>query len=110
MKPEDIVALRKELRCTPRELGDALGVPAKVVMDWEADERFPTKRYIDAMQQLRERGKAAIVRKRGRPRDDASPMKLLADPELWSVFRKLLAHPELRDAVLKMAAGYDDPE
>src|SRR5690606_1728562 len=29
MTPDDIKALRKELRCTPQELGDALGLDAK---------------------------------------------------------------------------------
>ena len=37
------------------------------------------------------------------------PMKLLADPEVWQVVRKLLAHKKLRDDVAKLAAAYGDP-
>src|SRR5690606_17046797 len=95
MKPEEIQALRRQLRCTPRELAEALGVPLEVVMAWEDEQQFPTKRYIERMQQLRERGPDAIVRRRGRGRAGDPPLKLLAEPELWAIFRKLIAYPEL---------------
>jgi hypothetical protein len=36
-------------------------------------------------------------------------MGVLADPELWRVVRKLLAHAELRKRVTELAAGYSDP-
>jgi hypothetical protein len=36
-------------------------------------------------------------------------MALLADPATWALFRKVLAHAELREAVTKLAASYADP-
>ena len=37
-------------------------------------------------------------------------MKLLSEPDLWRLIRKLLAHRELREQVAKLAASYDDPD
>jgi hypothetical protein len=36
-------------------------------------------------------------------------MKVLADPALWELLRKLIAHKKLRDEVGKLAAAYPDP-
>jgi hypothetical protein len=36
-------------------------------------------------------------------------MRVLADPALWELVRKLVAHKKLRDEVAKLAAGYRDP-
>jgi transcriptional regulator with XRE-family HTH domain len=110
MKPADIKALRKELRCTPREFAEALGITAKEVMAWEQEDSFPTKRFIDAMNELRDKGQSAIVKRRGRKPDAASPMRVLADPAMWELVRKLIAHPELRSKVLELAKQFDDPE
>ncbi len=108
MKPAEITALRKELRCTTHELADALGVTSKTVMAWEADSLFPTKRYIRQMEQLRKVG--SVPRKRrGSTKKQQSPMQALADPSLWLLFRKLIAHLELREQVQKLADGYDEP-
>jgi transcriptional regulator with XRE-family HTH domain len=108
MSPEQVKALRTELQCTARELAAALDVEPDAVSAWERGELFPTKRHVDAMQELRARGPAAIPRKR-RKGAPASPMQLLADPALWRIVRKLLAHAELRTAVEALAASYDDP-
>jgi transcriptional regulator with XRE-family HTH domain len=107
MTPAEIKALRQELRCTARELGDALGLDQETVLAWEREDQFPTKRYVDRMAELRKAGPTAIPRRKRR--GAVTPMQALADPELWRLLRKLLAHAELRDAALKLAAGYDDP-
>ena len=107
--PDDIKALRKTLRCTPHELGEALGVDRKTVMAWEQDSLFPTRRYIRLMAKLAEQGPGAVPRKRRGSNKNKAPLELLADPELWRLIRKLLAHPELRRQVGKLAAAYDDP-
>jgi len=109
MKPADIKALRKELRCTPRELAEALGVTPKDVMAWEQEDAFPTKRFIDAMDALRQKGPDGIVKRRGRRADARSPMEVLADPALWSLVRKLIAYPELREKVTELADRFDEP-
>ncbi len=105
MTPDDIKALRKDLACTAKELAHALGIEQATVLAWEKGELFPTKPYVDRMEALRERGPAAIPKKA----KGADPMKVLADPALWELVRKLAAHKKLRDEVVKLAAAYPDP-
>ena len=62
MSPDDIKALRKELNCTARELAVALKVDQKEVMAWETGELFPTKRFVDQMRTLRDKGPSAVVK------------------------------------------------
>lgn len=109
MTGEDIKALRGELACTARELAGALGVEQEDVLAWERGERFPTKRHVDAMTKLRAAGPTAIARKPKKAAAAADPLRGLADPELWQLLRKLLAHPALRDEVRAIAARYADP-
>jgi transcriptional regulator with XRE-family HTH domain len=107
MTPEAIKALRQELSCTARELAAALGLEQETIFAWERGDLFPTKKHVDKMQALRQAGPGAIARKKkGAP---ASPLHALADPELWKLLRKLIAHQELRDAVAKLAEKYADP-
>ena len=107
MQPEDLKALRAELKCTAKELAAVLGTDQATVMAWEAGELFPTKRHVDQMQALREKGPAAIPKKAKGA--SPPPLKVLADPTLWELIRKLVAHKKLRDEVSKLAAGYADP-
>ncbi|MCL2723495.1 MAG: helix-turn-helix transcriptional regulator [Polyangiaceae bacterium] len=103
--PDDLKALRKELACTAKELAQALGIEQATVLAWEKGELFPTKPAIDKMEQLRARGPAAIPKKS----KGEGPMRVLADPALWAIVRKLLANKKLRDEVTKLAAAYPDP-
>lgn len=109
MSPDEIKALRKELGCTARELATALGLTQQTVLAWEREELFPTKRHCDAMEDLRKRGPTAIPRKPRKKSANLTPMQALADPDVWRLVRKLLAHGELRAEVEKMAATYEDP-
>jgi len=107
VSPDEIKTLRKELGCSTRELGDAIGVDQKTIIEWEAGHLFPTKKFVDRMAVLREKGPSSIPKKaRGAA---PSPMKVLADPTLWQIVRKLVAHKKLRDEVTKLAEGYGDP-
>jgi transcriptional regulator with XRE-family HTH domain len=106
MSPEDIKALRQELGCTARELAVALGIGQETVLAWEKGELFPTKRFVTKMEEIRRAGPSAIPR---RKKGEKSPMAVLADAELWRLFRKLIAHPELRAAAMKLGESYDDP-
>ncbi len=105
MTPDELKALRKTLACTAKELAGALGLEQTMVLAWERGELFPTKQYIDAMNDLRARGPAAIPRK---AKGD-HPMRALADPAMWELVRKIAAHQKLRDEVAKLAAKYSDP-
>lgn len=107
MAPEEIKALRQELGCSARELAAALAVTQETVLAWERGELFPTKRFVTKMEELRQAGPEAIPK--ARRGGERPPMKMLADPELWKLFRKLVAHPELRAAALKLSEGYADP-
>lgn len=107
MTPDEIKALRKELSCTAKELAAVLGVDQPTVLAWEKAELFPTKASVDRMAELRTKGPSAIPRK-GRP-GGTDPVKSLADPKVWELFRKIAAHKKLRDEVTKLAEGYPDP-
>ena len=105
MTPDEIKELRKGLSCTAKELATALGLEQKTVFAWEQGEQFPTKQFVDRMNALRALGPSAIPRKS----KGTNPVKALADPALWELFRKLAAHKKLRDEVTKLAASYSDP-
>jgi transcriptional regulator with XRE-family HTH domain len=108
MAPEDIRALRQELSCTARELAAALGVDQETVLAWERAALFPTKRYVTRMHELRQLGPSSIPRQ-SKNKAPVAPLQALADPELWRLLRKLIAHPELRRAATKLAETYSDP-
>lgn len=105
MTPDDLKALRKELACTAKELAQALDLDQATVLAWEKGDLFPTKPYVDRMESLRKKGPAAIPKKA----KGQDPMKVLADPALWELVRKLAANKKLRDEVTKLAAAYPDP-
>jgi transcriptional regulator with XRE-family HTH domain len=109
MSPDELKALRQELSCTARELAAALGVEPDTVIAWERSEQFPTKRHIGLMEDLRRKGPSSIPRKRRKGGAALPPMQALADPSLWRLLRKLLAHPELRAAADTLADAYPDP-
>jgi transcriptional regulator with XRE-family HTH domain len=109
VSPEEIQKLRKDLSCTARELATTLGVDPKEIAGWEAGELFPTKRYVEAMNTLRERGPSSITRApRGKAQAKTGNARL-ADPALWLIVRKLLENPPLFEQVLKLAEKYPDP-
>jgi transcriptional regulator with XRE-family HTH domain len=103
--PEELKAARKDLSCTAKELAVALGLEQATVLAWENGELFPTKQFVDKINALRAKGPGAIPRKS----KGQDPVKTLADPVLWELFRKLAAHKKLRDEVKKLASSYTDP-
>lgn len=109
MSPEEIKALQKELRCTAGELARALKVEPKTIVLWESGELFPTKKHVEQMHELRERGPDAVPRlPRGKSRGPTG-LGRLAEPKLWEIVRKLAAHPAFFDQVAKLAESYDEP-
>ena len=106
MTPEELKALRKELSCTAKELAGALGVDQATVMAWENAQLFPTKAYVDRMEELRTKGPGSIPRK---AKGTVDPMKSLNDPQVWEILRKVAVHKKLRDEVAKLAEKYPDP-
>src|SRR4051812_29901316 len=106
MTGEEIKAMRRALDLSARELGEALDVEQRVVLAWEREELFPTKRHVSAMRALLEEAGADMPAS-----GDAVPelFAALADPGVWRLFRKIVAHPELRAEVERLAAKYRDP-
>jgi DNA-binding XRE family transcriptional regulator len=108
VSPDEIQKLRKDLSCSAHELGRTLGVDSNTVVAWESGELFPTKRHVEQMRAIREKGPDAIVRA-PRGKQAKRGMERLDDPKLWEILRKLLEHPPLFDQVVKLADAYDDP-
>jgi transcriptional regulator with XRE-family HTH domain len=106
VSPEELKALRAELKCTAKELARTLGLEQATVMAWERGELFPTKAIIGEMNALRARGPGAVVRA-SKKKDE--PLRVLADDDFQRLLRKLLAHEPLRKAATKLAEGYADP-
>ncbi|MBL8740167.1 MAG: helix-turn-helix transcriptional regulator [Myxococcales bacterium] len=106
MTADDVKALRKHLGVTARDLAAALGIEQEEVLAWERGDRFPTKKFVDEMERIRNEGPAAVPK---RSRKGASPLEVLSDPALWSAFRKMLVHETLRKEVLRLADRYDEP-
>jgi len=108
MKADDVKELRKELGCTTRELAGALGVEQATVLAWERADQFPTKKFVDGMAELRQRGPAAVPKAKKKRAE--TPYEALSDPALWQLFRKLVAYPDLRRAALELSEAYGDPD
>jgi transcriptional regulator with XRE-family HTH domain len=106
VSPDDIKQLRKELGCTARDLATTLGIEQREVLAWEAGQLFPTKRFVEQMKVLREKGPSAVVKSvKGKA---VAPTDRLADPAFWAVVKKLALHPALYDQVSKLADKFDD--
>lgn len=107
MSPEEVQRVRKALGATARQLAGALGVDDKTVFAWESGEKFPTKQYVEKLRELEAQGASAFP-KRPKTKQPTGPERL-ADPELWILLRKLVAHPALFDAALALSKDYADP-
>ena len=106
MTPEDIKLLRKELGCTARDLATTLGIEQREVLAWEAGELFPTKRFVEQMKALREKGPSAVLKTaKGKA---VAPTDRVSDPAFWAVVKKLMLHPALYDQVSKLADKFDE--
>ena len=106
MTPDDIKLLRKELSCTARDLATTLGIEQKEVLAWESGEFFPTKRFVDQMKVLREKGPSAVLKTvKGK---NVAPTDRVSDPAFWAIVKKLLLHPPLYEQVSKLAESYGD--
>ena len=120
VSPEEIKQLRKDLNLSARELATSIKAETEDVWAWETGERFPTKRFVTRMLALRKTGAPK------RPPANASELKAppkpaaarasgpvglsrLADPELWTLVRKLVQHPALFESVVALAKDYADP-
>ena len=120
MTGDEIKALRRALDLTARKLGEAIGVDQATVLAWEREELFPTRRHVEAMRGLLENTaeEKAGAKSRGEPGGDGKEKEKsgedgvwreMADPEVWRLFRKVLAFEELRAEVMRLAERYPDP-
>ena len=120
VSPEEIKQLRKDLNLSARELATSIKAETEDVWAWETGERFPTKRFVTRMLALRKAGAPkktpADVREPKAPAKPAAartsdPVSLarLADPELWTLVRKLVQHPTLFESVAALGASLQLP-
>lgn len=108
MTPDEIKALRQELKCTARELAAALDLDQKDVLAWEAGDLFPTKRFVTQMEKLRRAGPDALPRtQRGKAKKVG--LQRLDDPKLWEIVKKMCQHPALFEQVAKLSERFDEP-
>ena len=103
MTPDDLKSARNRLGYSTRELAKAIGVEQAEVLSWERGDTFPTKKWVERIAALPPHMKPASKKS---PSASAHP---LADPEVWRLIRKLLAHAELRARTIDLAASYPDP-
>ncbi len=97
MSPTDVTALRAALDLNPLQLADQLGVPPRLILQWEAGDRFPTRKHCQQMQEMRVRSEqlaaAAPRLEAGRSPDDPVTEivhRLLADPTFARRLRDLV--------------------
>lgn len=106
MSPDELKQLRKELGCTARDLATTLGIEQREVLAWEAGELFPTKRFVDQMKSLREKGPTSVIKSaKGKA---VPPTDRIGDPAFWGIVKKLLLYPALYEQVSKLAETYKD--
>jgi transcriptional regulator with XRE-family HTH domain len=104
--PDDIKQLRKALGCTARDLATTLGIEQKEVLSWEAGELFPTKRFVEQMKSLAQKGPGAVLKTtKGKA---VAPTDRVSDPAFWAIVKKLLLHPPLYEQVSKLAESYGE--
>ena len=107
MTGAEIKALLANLGISTRQLAAKLDVPPPVVLAWQKEELYPTKRHVEAMRALENR---AAQESRPILAEGAAAVPVeLSDPAFWKLIRKLIAYPTLRDEVEKTAASYRDP-
>lgn len=104
MTPDELKKARLTLKCTAKELSIALGVEPSTVTAWERGDMFPTKQYVEKIQEFLASGPAAIPKKA----KGADPLDALRDPEVWALIRKVVAYPRLRAELQKLADKYED--
>jgi transcriptional regulator with XRE-family HTH domain len=105
MTAEDILALRKGLKLTQRQLAEALKIDVDTVRRWEREEAFPTRSLVEALGALRERPPP----RKPAPKGASGPYRALAEPGFPVLLRKLLAHPRLRAEAERLAEAWPDP-
>jgi transcriptional regulator with XRE-family HTH domain len=103
--PDEVKRARTALQCTTKELAAALGVDAATVAGWERGELFPTKKHVEELARLVAAGPSAVPKRAKGP----DPLEALRDPDVWTLLRKILAHPKLRAEVARIAEKYEDP-
>ncbi len=109
MTPDDLKALRAELKCSTRELALAIDVDQATILSWERGETFPTKQFVARLEAARARGAKAIPRKSRAAVTKTDPLELLGDPEVWGLIRKLIANADFRREAFELAKRFDAP-
>lgn len=101
MFPSDVTALRGALALNPLQLAERLGVTARLVLQWESGDRFPTKRHCQMMAEL-VRAEAAPA-----PRDGVRAIALAQGPApVKRIVEGLLDDPEFERRLCALVTDY----
>lgn len=98
MDPADVRALREELNLDPLQLAQRLGVDPRLVLQWEAGDRFPTKKHCTMMDGLR--SSHSVV-----PRQ-AEPTPVPSNDPSSALVAWLLAEPAFQQRLGQLVRDY----
>lgn len=100
MSPFDVTSLRAALALNPLQLAEHLGVPARLVLQWEAGDRFPTKKHCEMMRELRRGAGQSSSEARALPPQNSGEVSVT------EVVRRLLADPTFARRLHELVADY----
>ena len=112
MTGAEVIALRKALRCTQKDLALRLDVEVSIVQGWENGALFPTLRHVKMLEGMGiHHGGTEARRQRSEDGKTGTEewARALGDAEFMAALRKALANPELRAKIVKIAARFKDP-
>lgn len=115
-----VVALRKALKITQKDLAARMKVDVAVVQGWENGQMFPTIKHTKMLESFEDAARSAMnsaptavasAAAVDSPAShvDASWADVLADPEFLAAIRKAVANPALREAFIRVARPFADP-
>lgn len=110
MSPKDVAALRSRLELNPLQLAERLGVPPRLVLQWESGDRFPTKRHCQMMQGLLVPAPGESPAATGDPNTQARPAPPAAPRDNAEfaavVVQRLLAEPAFERQLRTLVSDY----
>ena len=109
MTPTDVTALRAALNLNPLELAERLGVPPRLVLQWESGDRFPTKKHCEHLRRLLDAG--AQPTRTVRSQETDGPTRVHATRPLDArqtgvIVAQLLGDPEFERRLRALVSDY----
>lgn len=106
MTAAEVIALRKALKCTQKDLAARLKVEVGVVQGWEAGTLFPTLKYVKKLAGINNMHHRGTESTEEDTENENRAKKEDSNAEFLEALRKALANPELRAEIIRLAARY----